>query len=283
MQKSISFSLLSIGAIASLTVSAIAQNDPVSTTIFQESVHQDETTHKDPATYLKSLKDMAVAIQDMIAKVETLQKEAQLVSETPVLDPTETTIAAATEPSQPPAAASAAEVQSNDAFAIVASETTVLQENTPDWVKKELAVSEDGHTLAISSSLFADLEECREDLKTRMLNEVQAHLDKHVLMHSVAHALPELTPEYVEKVLLKKGQEFDNVQVRPSGTYHQLYVAVHISAAQLKKIKSWEKRAVRETRVKQLGVIGGVGVAAIALFSGSIGVLARREKATLQG
>ena len=94
--------------------------------------------------------------------------------------------------------------------------------------------------------------------------------------------LPQLTQEYVEKYWVVPSQTFDNVQDRPSGTYHQLWIGLHISADQLKKVREWERHSVRASRTKQVGVLGGTGVAAITILSGFVGVLARREKAKLK-
>jgi hypothetical protein len=157
----------------------------------------------------------------------------------------------------------------------------LLNDETPEWVKQGVVLG-DEHRLAICSSLLPDLEQCREDLRTRLLGEVQAYLDKHVLTEILADELPELTQEYVEKYWVNPSQSFDNVQDRPSGTYHQLWIGLQISADQLEKVRSWEAEALRHLRVRQLGVISGVGIAGITMFSGLVGVLARREKAKLK-
>lgn len=161
-----------------------------------------------------------------------------------------------------------------------ASTTKILNENTPDWVKEGLVMGDD-HKLAISSSLFPDREQCKEDLKVRLMIEVRSYLDKHVLRLARSSQLPELTQEYVEANWVVANREFDNVQDRPSGTYHQLWMELQISAEQLEVVRGWEKSRVREKRVKQVGVLGGMGIAAITCFSAMLGVLARREKAKL--
>ncbi len=158
----------------------------------------------------------------------------------------------------------------------------VLNGSTPEWVKNGLVLGED-HSFAISSTLTPDLEQCREDLKSRMMSDVRVYLDKHVLQFSAAYNLPELTQEYVEKYWVKKGQVFDNIQDRPSGTYHQLWIGLHISSEQLAKIREWEKQTVREQRTRKVGIFGGVGVCVITMLSGAVGLLARREKAKLRG
>lgn len=169
----------------------------------------------------------------------------------------------------------------SDSAALDPSSIKILNENTPDWVKEGLVLGED-HRLAVSSSLFPDREQCVGDLKSRLMNEVRSYLDKHVLELTNASQLPELTEEYVESNWLVANREFDNVQDRPSGTYHQLWKELRISSEQLEVVRGWERTRVRETRTKQVGVLGGLGIAAITMFSGLIGVLARREKAKLK-
>jgi hypothetical protein len=114
------------------------------------------------------------------------------------------------------------------------------------------------------------------------MRDVQAYLNNHVLENASALLLPQLTQEYVDKYWVVASQTFDNVQDRPSGTYHQLWIGLHISADQLKKVREWERHRVRESRTKQVGVLGVAGVAAITILSGFVGVLARREKAKLK-
>ena len=188
-----------------------------------------------------------------------------------------------------------AEIRSSDSLESVATDDVtatsldsielqskkLLNDDTPDWVKNGLVLGDD-HSLAISSSLLQDLDQCREDLKARMMLEVRNYLDNHVLTRANASELPELTPTYVEKYWVKPAQTFDNVQDRPSGTYHQLWIGLHISADQLKKVREWERHSLRERRTKQAGVIGGASVATMTLLSGLVGLLARREKAKLK-
>jgi hypothetical protein len=194
-----------------------------------------------------------------------------------------------------PLASAASNVSATEAISSASSSTTtsstavtreaspnLLNSETPDWVKDGLVLGE-SHRLAISSSLLPDLEQCEEDLKSRMMWEVRSYLDKHVLTHSNASQLSELTPEYVEKYWVVPNRVFDNVQDRPSGTYHQKWIELQLSAEQLDKVRSWERTNQRERRTKQIGLLGGAGIAGIALFSGLIGLLARREKAKLKG
>ena len=319
MRSNLSQFGLQLTAIVGLTAVAIAQteNPPEHIIVLEPKVivvHSElegETLRNASPGMLKKLEDWvgltdirleeltskAEKILSEIAKMKTLRSEATSVMRTqaPVAPPAGGDSPSATTPpavpSSPPAApspAAQAEVGNTESFDSLSGDTVgetaplpVLGSKTPDWVKKGLVLGND-HSLAISSTLMPELEECREDLKTRMMSEVRMYLNKHVLEYSDATKLPELTQEYVEKYWVKKGQEFDNIQDRPSGTYHQLWIGLHISSEQLTKIREWEKRNVRELRMKKVGIFSGLGVFTVTLLSGGVGLLARREKAKLK-
>ena len=319
MRSNLSQFGLQLTAIVGLTAVAIAQteNPPEHIIVLEPKVivvHSElegETLRNASPGMLKKLEDWvgltdirleeltskAEKILSEIAKMKTLRSEATSVMRTqaPVAPPAGGDSRSATTPpavpSSPPAApspAAQAEVGNTESFDSLSGDTVgetaplpVLGSKTPDWVKKGLVLGND-HSLAISSTLMPELEECREDLKTRMMSEVRMYLNKHVLEYSDATKLPELTQEYVEKYWVKNGQEFDNIQDRPSGTYHQLWIGLHISSEQLTKIREWEKRNVRELRMKKVGIFSGLGVFTVTLLSGGVGLLARREKAKLK-
>lgn len=246
----------------------------------------------------KRLEDLTSTAEKMLAEIakmkkmrseatSVISKQAQALSSPPAVAespsaPAPPAVAVASPPQVPQA-----EIGNAESFDSLSGDTVgetapvpVLGSGTPDWVKKGLVLG-DEHSLAISSTLMPDVEQCREDLKSRMMSEVRMYLNKHVLEYNEAMKLPELTQEYVEKYWVKKGQEFDNIQDRPSGTYHQLWIGLHISSEQLTKIREWEKQGVRELRMKKVGIFGGIGVFAVTLLSGAVGLLARREKAKL--
>ena len=239
-------------------------------------------------TKLEDLAAMAERLQVEIAKMKTQHSEATstIPKPAPIPEPLLNNTVDLPVP-QDTHTAVQAEIDRNDSFDLVKGQVgetaplPVLNSSTPEWVKKGLVLG-DEHSLAISSNLFSDLEQCREDLKARMMEDVQNYLDKHVLKSASADQLPELTEEYIEKYWVKKGQEFDNIQDRPSGVYHQLWIGLHISSEQLAKVQKWEKQCVRAMRTKKVGVVGGFSVIAISLLSGTVGVLARREKAKLK-
>ena len=170
---------------------------------------------------------------------------------------------------------------SNEVELSQAPSTNVLNDETPEWVKNGLVFGDDNH-LVISSSVFPELSQCEEDLRSRLLNEVHVYLDKHVLEAKTASMLDYLTYEYVEENWIVPNKRFDNVSHRPSGTYHQLWIELQISSNELEKIRQWERSVFREQRTKQVGVLGGIGIAILTVFSGLVGVLARREQAKLK-
>jgi len=318
MRSNFSHFALHLTAIVGLTAVALAQTDdppeqirvPEPTVIVVHSDLEGQTLSNASPGMLKKLEDWVgltdIRLEELtskaekllteIAKMKKLRSEATGVSQTqaPATPLAASDVPSAptppTAPTAPPAAPAVvqAEIGNTESFDSLPGEPVgdtaplpVLGRTTPDWVKKGLVLGNE-HSLAISSTLMPELEECREDLKTRMMSEVRMYLNKHVLEYSDATKLPELTQEYVEKYWVKKGQEFDNVQDRPSGTYHQLWIGLHISSEQLAKIREWEKHNVRELRVKKVGIFSGLGVFAVALLSGAVGLLARREKAKLK-
>jgi len=319
MRSNLSYFGLQLTAIVGLTAVAIAQTEdtpeqtgvPERTVIVVHSELEGQTLSNASPGMLKKLEDWvglteirleeltskAEKILTEIAKMKKLRSEATSVMQTeaPAAPPAASDSPSATTPpaapSSPPAAPTPpaqAEIGNTESFDSLPGDAVgdtaplpVLGSKTPDWVKKGLVLGNE-HSLAISSTLMPELEECREDLKTRMMSEVRMYLNKHVLEYSDATKLPELTQEYVEKYWVKKGQEFDNIQDRPSGTYHQLWIGLHISSEQLTKIREWEKQNVRELRVKKVGIFSGLGVFTVTLLSGAVGLLARREKAKLK-
>ncbi len=294
---------LQLTAIVGLTALAIAQTDEPSGTQENPVKQEVEVVARGSSTsspsILKKFEDwvgltdsrledlaaMAERLQAEIAKMKTQHSEAS--NAVPKSNPVLPAPPADPSPPETPSVVKA-EIDSSESFDSVAGDLgetvplPVLNGSTPDWVKKGLVLG-DEHSFAISSTLLPDLDQCREDLRSRMMSDIQVYLDRHVLEFTSSTKLPELTQDYVEKYWVRKGQEFDNIQDRPSGTYHQLWIGLHLSSEQLTKIREWEKQSVREQRTKKAGILGGVGVFAISILSGAVGLLARRERARLKG
>ena len=305
MRITFSIFLLQLATIVGLTALAMAQTDEPLGTPQAIAKQEDESAVRATGTpspsILKKFEDwvgltdsriedlaaMADRLRAEIAKMKTQHSEASSAASK------SNSLTDAQPPNVPdapePPATVRAEIDSSESFDSVPGDALgetaplpVLNGSTPDWVKKGLVLG-DEHSFAISSTLLPDLDQCRDDLKSRMMSDVQVYLDKHVLEFTSADKLPELTQEYVEKYWVKKDQEFDNIQDRPSGTYHQLWIGLHLSSEQLSKIRNWEKESVRQQRTKKAGVAGGLGVFVITVLSGAVGLLARREKAKLKG
>ena len=243
------------------------------------------------------LVDLSQELSKVEARIEAAAKKIQNAASAqepePAAEPHQ--IAPPAHPATPQPARTIVEAErvTNDSFGLIvgdgmdsqeAAAMPFLNESTPEWVKNGLKngqLFDNERNFVISSTLLPDLEQCNEDLKSRMMVEVRAYLKKNVLEHENVK-LPELTQEYIEKYWVVRGQVFDNVQDRPSGSYHQVWIGLHISSEQLAKIKDWEKRSERDIRTKKAGVAGGISVFAITLLSGAVGLLARREKAKLK-
>ena len=235
-----------------------------------------------PSEFSENLKDALQDDQEIVRDAqEAIEESGKEVIVDAEIDASMSLESISETPTESADASDATDAAVSDLESLDPTSIKILNENTPDWVKEGLVLGED-HRLAVGSSLFPDREQCVGDLKSRLMNEVRSYLDKHVLKLTSASQLPELTEEYVESNWLVADREFDNVQDRPSGTYHQLWKELRISSEQLEVVRRWEKSRVREIRTKQAGVLGGLGIAAITVFSGLIGVLARREKAKLE-
>lgn len=158
----------------------------------------------------------------------------------------------------------------------------VLGKDTPEWIKKGLVLGESLRT-PLSSSLYLTLDECRKDLESRIFDEAKAKIASHTLHSSVSvEDIPQITREYVLENWVTKDREFDNVQIRPSGTYHQLWCELNVSQEELKKVRDWELPILSERRTKQVGALAGFAVVAMGFVSGLVGLLAGREKAKLK-
>ncbi len=318
MRPNLSHFALQLSAIIGLTTVSIAQTEerselavapaPPSVVVSSDSKADSKPLSNSSPGILKKFEDWIRSTENLLeefgtsaerklaeiakTKKQRLEAKGQMRSQAPSPETAPSILAIAppapTAALEPPTSPSA-EISNAESFAPIAGDPVgetipipVLGTGTPEWVKNGLVLGDD-HSLAISSTLMPELEQCREDLKSRMMSEVLMYLNKHVLEYSDMVKLPELTQEYVEKYWVKQGQVFDNIQDRPSGTYHQLWIGLHISSEQLAKVREWEKQGVREQRMKKAGVFGGIGVFAVALLSGAVGLLARREKAKLKG
>jgi len=296
---------------AILLLSAVAQSDePTRLKDFvseQENEVVQKRNNEESLSFFRKLEDLVGKLFEdvsrMEAKLEALISQAQRASShkppepaaalQPVAAPAQPAVPEPTSVMQATANVDAERV-ANDSFALVSGDEPgdaeavpmpFLNGSTPDWVKNGLRNAPPDaaeYSFAISSSLLPDIEQCNEDLKLRMMSEIRVFLKKNVLTYENAK-LPELTKEYVDKYWVKRGQFFDNVQDRPSGSYHQVWVGLHISTEQLAKIRQWEKQSERDQRIRKAGVLGGISIFAIAMLSGAVGLLARREKAKLRG
>ena len=85
-----------------------------------------------------------------------------------------------------------------------------------------------------------------------------------------------LTEAYIREHFLARS-EFDNVQERPSGTYHQLWVLLDIDQQQLSFLKHWERQFVGEERAVMVVFTTISIVPFIAAFSLIVGFFAERE------
>jgi len=166
----------------------------------------------------------------------------------------------------------ASESHSTDDYAF---NKPLVGDNAPSWVRERI-VSKTRLRVPIASSLFETLDECRKDIDQRLLEEVRNILVQNGF-GELSTTWPEgtLTESYVREHFLADS-EFDNVQERPSGTYHQLWILLDIDETQLSYLKHWERQFVSEERamIVEFTLIGIV--ATLASFSAIVGFIAHR-------
>ena len=173
--------------------------------------------------------------------------------------------------------ATVAEIDSNSGIV----ETPIWDPKTPSWVK-DWIVDKEVVRVAIESSVESSAQECRVAMDQQMVELIQKVLDEHVLVHTKASEISELTPEYLTTKLLKEKTEYELVLDRPSGTYYQLWRLVHIGPDQIKQIKRWERESVTTKRVAWLSGSAVSALLLLASASGLTGLLAKRSN-RLQG
>ncbi len=170
------------------------------------------------------------------------------------------------------------------AEALAESSIPLLNENAPAWIRDGLSKEGDELRFPIATSLYLDVEECRNELDSVLISEVRDYLEQNVLLDGVsATDLTGLTTEYIKKKLLVPEREYVNIVDRPSGSYYQLWRQIFISKSELAVIRGWERNREVLERTKQVGVMGGSALLGMTLLSGMVGLLARREKAKLKG
>jgi hypothetical protein len=140
----------------------------------------------------------------------------------------------------------------------------ILGEDVPEWIRQRV-VERDRLLIPIESSLHGTLEECREELDTKLPQEVKNLIDEHVLKTVSADDIPGLTSEYIAKNLIDPAAKYDNYQERPSGNFHQMWVRLSIDKPKLEQIREWERQIITSVRV---WLVGGLSLAFLGTFAG---------------
>jgi len=152
----------------------------------------------------------------------------------------------------------------------------LVGENAPSWVRERI-VSKTRLKVPIASSLFESIDECRKDIDQRLMDEVQTILVQNGFGDlSTTWPSNALTVSYIREHFLANS-EFDNIQERPSGTYHQLWVLLDIDDEQLSYLKHWERQTASKERAVGVVLTTIAIVASIASFSAIVGFISHRE------
>jgi hypothetical protein len=157
------------------------------------------------------------------------------------------------------------------------SDKPIWDPKTPSWVKDRV-VDNEIVRVAIESSVESSAQECRIALDQQMVKLVQKVLDEHVLRHTQASQIEQLTPEFLTNQLVKADTQYELVLDRPSGTYHQLWRLVHIGPDQMEQIRRWERESVTAKRVQWVSASALGALLILASASGVTGLLAKRSQ-----
>lgn len=155
-------------------------------------------------------------------------------------------------------------------------DSPIWDQSTPAWVKDRV-VDKEVVRVPIESSVESSPTECRVAMDEQMVELIRKVLDDHVLSHTQASEIDQLTPEYLTSKLVRPNTEYELVLDRPSGTYHQLWRLVHIGPDQIQQIHRWEKESVTAQRVKILSGSAFSALMLLASASGITGLLAKRS------
>lgn len=178
---------------------------------------------------------------------------------------------------QPPAAPNPPNANSSHEDGVFTTDRPILGEGVPDWIRQRI-VESDRVMIPIESSMHSTLEECKDEIQSKLPEEVRNVLDVHVLKRVPASSIPELTDAYIRENLVDRTAEFDNYQERPSGVFHQVWVKMVADKKRLDQIHEWEREILTQERVWHLGGLSGAVLGSLAGFSGIVNWLSRRER-----
>jgi hypothetical protein len=158
----------------------------------------------------------------------------------------------------------------------------------PEWYKEGVGgfPSKDGEqSFLVYSIPCPSAEESQLELKEKLVSEVMAHIDEHILKHVAASDIPGLTKSYVEKNILPTHSDriYSKSIQKAGGPMYTGVRQVTIDKREVDRITAWESQFIVSKRSKEVGLFGGIGLAGMTVLSGLIGLLARREKAKLKG
>jgi hypothetical protein len=160
---------------------------------------------------------------------------------------------------------------------VVTTDRPILGDGVPDWIRQRVT-EEDQILVPIESSMYTTVEECRDDLESKLVGEAKKVLDSYVLRGVSSDSIPELTSSFIRDKLIDQQSEFDNFQERPSGSFHQLWVRMDIDKKELAQIREWERAVVTQERVWRLGGLSFAVLGSIAGLSGVVNLFSRREQ-----
>ncbi len=146
----------------------------------------------------------------------------------------------------------------------------LLPEDHPEWVAQVDRLDGDVHRIAVATELQNSIAECRAKLDDALLDGTRRYIDEHLTGNQkVASKLPNLNVAWIRASLLKSDVEYDAEIVRPSDTYHQLWVQLEIGRQERETIQKWIQQLETTRRAGVIAfVVGGLVVCFSVLNAG---------------
>ena len=146
----------------------------------------------------------------------------------------------------------------------------LLPNDHPEWVAQVDRVDGEVHRISVATELSNSVKECRAKLDDALLEGTRRYIDEHLADNQkVASKLASLNTAWIRAKLLKSDLEYDAEIVRPSDTYHQLWVQLEIGRQDRETIQKWIQQLETTRRVGVVAfVAGGLVLCLSALNAG---------------
>ncbi len=147
----------------------------------------------------------------------------------------------------------------------------------PEWTQREGKEVDGTLQFPVLVTLLHDTENGEDSFREEIRDAVFAYLDAHVLKHTKASQIQELTPSYIEHWIAPNHSHESTVELG-SGSYQQIWRMIKIDSRERKKLERWDRLQITKDREIKVGRLAGVSLLGMLIASGAIGALAKRER-----